>query len=379
MHVLLITIPAAGHVNPTLDLTAALVERGHRVSYAVPQEFAWAAKLTGAEHFPYVSTIVPKPSQSVPPADFAAWLPFVLATEAEQVLPQLLQAVRADPPDVVVYDRTAYLTGRALGEFLDRPSVGLFCSFAWNEHVNLIPSTSRIEDAGIAAALRARLDELAGNWKTRPVSNSDLLLARADTAIVLVPAELQPAVETFPNSYHFVGPGLKVRRNSATSSLAAATVYASLGTAFNDRADTFAAVAQAIGRLAVPGLLSVGPLTIELEVPPGVRVVNSVDQLAVLDRARLFVTHAGTGSVLESLAAGVPMLCLPQTTEHVLIAARIAELGLGIVGTGLGTDNLAEVMRHMLSDEVMRDRVAEFGRRLDPESGQQGAAILESL
>ncbi len=207
----------------------------------------------------------------------------------------------------------------------------------------------------------------------------DLLLARADTAIVLVPAELQPAVETFPNSYHFVGPGLKVRRNSATSSLAAATVYASLGTAFNDRADTFAAVAQAIGRLAVPGLLSVGPLTIELEVPPGVRVVNSVDQLAVLDRARLFVTHAGTGSVLESLAAGVPMLCLPQTTEHVLIAARIAELGLGIVGTGLGTDNLAEVMRHMLSDEVMRDRVAEFGRRLDPESGQQGAAILESL
>ena len=379
MHVLLITIPATGHVNPTLDLTAALVERGHRVSYAVPEEFAWAARLPGAEHLPYVSTIVPKPSQSVPPADFAAWLPFVLAAEAEQVLPQLLQASSADPPDVVVYDRTAYLTGRALGELLDRPAVGLFCSFAWNEHVNLMPSTSRIEDAGIATALRARLDELAGAWKTGPVSNSDLLLARADTAIVLVPAELQPAAETFPNGYHFVGPGLKVRGSKAIPTVAAATVYAGLGTAFNDRAETFAAVARAIGRLAVTGLLSAGPLTSELVVPPGVRVANSVDQLAVLKTARLFVTHAGTGSVLESVAAGVPMLCLPQTTEHVLIAARIAELGLGIVGTGSAVDDLTEMMHRMLSDDVMRDRVAEFGRRLDPEAGRRGAAVLERL
>jgi MGT family glycosyltransferase len=378
VHVLLITIPATGHVNPTLDLTAALTGRGHRVSYAVPQDFGWAAKMTGAEHLPYVSTIVPRPSQSPPAADFAAWLPFVLAAEAELVLPQLFRQLSTDPPDVVVYDRTAYLIGQALAELLHRPAVGLFCSFAWNEHVNLMPSGSGIVDAEIAAALRARLDELAGFWDTTPVSSSDLLLGRTENAIVLVPAELQPAAETFPAGYHFTGPGLRLRRSQARAA-PAATVYASLGTAFNDRAETFAAVAQAIGRLGVPGLLSVGPLSTEIEAAPEVRVAHCVDQLAALEKARVFVTHAGTGSVLESIAAGVPLLCIPQTTEHVLIASRIAELGLGVVATGLGVDDLTTLIGHMLDDEALRDRVAALGRRLDPEAGQRGAAILEAL
>ncbi|WP_207918986.1 hypothetical protein [Saccharopolyspora karakumensis] len=38
-HVLFVSIPAHGHINPGLGLVAELAGRGHRVSYATTDEF----------------------------------------------------------------------------------------------------------------------------------------------------------------------------------------------------------------------------------------------------------------------------------------------------------------------------------------------------
>ena len=58
-------------------------------------------------------------------------------------------------------------------------------------------------------------------------------------------------------------------------------------------------------------------------------VRETVPQLAVLRRARLFITHGGMNSVSEGLALGVPLLLDPQSPEQGIIAARVAELGAG--------------------------------------------------
>ena len=55
-----------------------------------------------------------------------------------------------------------------------------------------------------------------------------------------------------------------------------------------------------------------------------------VPSRAVLSHAALHITHGGANSVHESLAAGVPMVCLPQGDDHHLWAERVRVLGAGV-------------------------------------------------
>jgi UDP:flavonoid glycosyltransferase YjiC (YdhE family) len=45
----------------------------------------------------------------------------------------------------------------------------------------------------------------------------------------------------------------------------------------------------------------------------------------------VFLTHAGMNSVMESLYHGVPLVAVPQIPEQRAVAARAAELGLGVM------------------------------------------------
>jgi UDP:flavonoid glycosyltransferase YjiC (YdhE family) len=48
MHVAFVSIPAHGHVNPTLPLVAELVRRGHRVTYFTSADFEPRIRRAGA-------------------------------------------------------------------------------------------------------------------------------------------------------------------------------------------------------------------------------------------------------------------------------------------------------------------------------------------
>jgi UDP:flavonoid glycosyltransferase YjiC (YdhE family) len=69
----------------------------------------------------------------------------------------------------------------------------------------------------------------------------------------------------------------------------------------------------------------------ELRVPKNAIVVNHVPHHEVLPRTAMTVTHAGHGTVITSLAHGVPLLCLPnRAADQPMLAARIASLGVGL-------------------------------------------------
>ncbi len=63
-HIAMVSIPAPGHVNPSLAIIARLVAAGHRVTYANDESMREIIEATGAEFAPYVSTLpslVPSP------------------------------------------------------------------------------------------------------------------------------------------------------------------------------------------------------------------------------------------------------------------------------------------------------------------------------
>ena len=109
-------------------------------------------------------------------------------------------------------------------------------------------------------------------------------------------------------------------------------VYVSLGTVFENRPAFVRDAARALARPGRRVVLSVGRIARQAlgALPTGVTAHAHVDQLAVLRRADLFITHGGFNSVQEGLVAGVPLLVFPQMQEQVLSADRVSELGAGL-------------------------------------------------
>jgi UDP:flavonoid glycosyltransferase YjiC (YdhE family) len=91
-------------------------------------------------------------------------------------------------------------------------------------------------------------------------------------------------------------------------------------------------VAHALGTMPVRGVITTGRAVDSVDVPaPGnVRVLRAAPHAQILAEAAVVVTHAGHGTVIKALAAGVPLVCLPQGRDQRDNAARVQRLGAGI-------------------------------------------------
>ena len=124
----------------------------------------------------------------------------------------------------------------------------------------------------------------------------------------------------------------------------------------------------------------------KLTPPANFIVRSSVPQVALLQRASLFITHAGINSLHESLYYGVPMVMLPQQMEQAM-NARIAERhDVGIVlgghspyGQGVSASRLAAAVEEVLKEARYRDAAQHVSRRLQAKDGTAEAitAIVE--
>ena len=113
------------------------------------------------------------------------------------------------------------------------------------------------------------------------------------------------------------------------------------------------------------------------ELPEGVRVEPYVDQMEVLSRASLFITHCGMNSVSEALYMGVPLLLFPLTGEQRAVARRVAELGAGIMlGEGRTTRpaRLLALVREALADVSLAAGAARMRDDLRSCGGPKEAA-----
>lgn len=66
--------------------------------------------------------------------------------------------------------------------------------------------------------------------------------------------------------------------------------------------------------------------------PPNVMAVKYAPQLELLQRAQLFISHAGMGSMMEALYFGVPMLLFPFHGDQQGVAARAVRHGVAHLG-----------------------------------------------
>jgi MGT family glycosyltransferase len=354
-HLAFVSLPAHGHVTPTLPVVAELVRRGWRISFATGEGFGSAVEKAGATLVPTAADAPAAPPPAVTgPAVVASFQRRIVA-DARTSLPVLTEHFRADPPRAVCYDATS-LAGRILAAGTGAADIALLPTFATNEHSSPF-ARAAAPPPEILAAVREMADLAAAHGVE--LQRGMGVLAPASLNIVFVPREFQFAGDTFDDRFRFVGPSPGIREDDGGWLPPDRPVLlVSLGTAFNDRPEFFRTcleafadrgpVAMAIGQhVAVDDL---GPVPANIDVRPW------FPQPAVLRHAAAFVSHAGMGSTMEALYYGVPLVCVPQMMEQEANAARVAELRLGVrlAPDGLTVAGLRAAVDAVTADAAVR-------------------------
>lgn len=65
------------------------------------------------------------------------------------------------------------------------------------------------------------------------------------------------------------------------------------------------------------------------DIPENVTVLSYAPQLEILKIASVFITHAGSGSINEAIAFGVPLVALPQMTDAFSVAYQVEQKQIG--------------------------------------------------
>lgn len=348
------SIPAHGHVNPTLPLVRELTARGHRVIYYETEEFRQKIEASGAQFVSIEPYMPPAPDNvdQLAGKDFAALIDMVAKTTLG-LDSKIAEDIARERPALIVGDSVCFW-GKLLAKRHGVPFVCSTTTFAFNQH------SARRMKQGIGEIIRMvfgmpRIEksmQLLRDHGYAVGSFIDVIQNDADTDTIVYTSRLfQPASETFGENYAFVGPSVAVRYDRKPH--ARPLVYISLGTVLHNAPSFYKRCIRALSGMDCEAVISIGhavdPAALG-NLPENVQVYPRVNQLEVLASADVFLTHCGMNSVSESLLCGVPMVLFPQHSEEESVAGRAEELGAGLRLKRPAVHNIRQALEAVIAD-----------------------------
>lgn len=374
-------IPAHGHTNPTLGVVRELVSRGHQVWYYSYNMLREKIESAGAT---FVSCDDYDMEQSLSLKDSArigkdlAFSTKILVDTTLSLDEMVCADMKRLAPDCIVADSMA-IWGKAVAKKLGIPFVSSTTTFAFNQHSAKIMKQSVGDLFRMIMAMPKITKQIRRlQSKGYPVKSILDIIQNDDNThtIVYTSPEFQPCSETFSDKYAFVGPSIRPAVDRIEKK-EQKMVYISMGTVNNDMVPLYRQFLSAFEDTNYQVIMSVGSLTSVSELgtlPDNISVFPGVDQIAVLQKADVFISHCGMNSVSESLYFGVPLLMLPQTSEQAGVAERVSQLGAGIKLTGTDAASVINATEKILADGVYKLHAAEIAAGFRRCSGAKGAA-----
>lgn len=384
MRLMWFCIPAHGHTNPTVEVVRELVRRGHEVRYYSFEAFREKIEGTGARYVPcdkYLGTLDAKSEKRMRKISSTEMSvrSFEITARMDGMLSREIETFR---PHGIVAD-SACFWGKLTAVKHGLPMVCSTTTFAFNRESAKYMESSFAELADlllgmprVSRAMRA-LQPLGYRVK----SPLDLVQNGNGTdTVVYTSARFQPCAGSFdPAHFRFVGPTVKdtpLARRAGQRPF----VYVSLGTVINDRPDFYRRCIEAVRGEDMELLISCGSAFDARSLAPlpeNVRVENTVDQMAVLAKADLFLTHCGMNSASEGLYMAVPELLFPLTGEQRAVARRVREMGAGRLlteGEAADAASLRAAIKAALADTGLRKAAAEMREDFRACGGAKAAA-----
>ena len=355
-------IPAHGHTNPTLEVVKELIHQGHEVKYYSYECMKEKIISTGAD---YISCDRYDFKQKLTAADgkrIGEDMSFAIEVLVNSTLAMddaLLEQIKQWKPDCIVADSMA-LWGKLIAKKLNIPFVSSTTTFAFNkDSAKVMKSSLRDFFKVILQMIKAkrhikRLQENGYDIK----SVFDIIQNDNNTnTIVYTSSMFQPYSETFSDKYVFVGPSIRPKCDIFEKTREK-LVYISMGTVNNNMTNLYKNCIDAFIDSDYQVVLSVGnqvdineleEYVIKSDSRAQFHLLSYVDQIAVLEKADVFLTHCGMNSVSESLYFKVPLVMYPQTNEQKGVAFRVNELGAGIY---LNSESISDIQ--MATKELLQ-------------------------
>jgi MGT family glycosyltransferase len=372
-------IPAYGHTNPTIPVVQELTRRGHEVWYYSFDMFRERIESAGAKFIScdaYLPELRPEDEKKVG-KDFAALIEMV--TDSTLNLDKkVCGELEEFKPDCIVSDSVCFW-GKLFAVKLNIKHVCSTTTFAFNQY------TAKLIKPGIGELIRSILGMPRINKKMEllkangyEVKNFVSIIQNDNetNTIVYTSKEFQPMSETFSDKYAFVGPSVADKEAEELKS-ERRTVYISLGTILNKNISFYENCIKALKDYDVNVIMSVGEKTdiSDLgEIPTNFQIKNRVDQINVLKKSDVFLTHCGMNSVNESLYFGVPMVLLPQHSEQALVAERTAELGAGLMLKGDKPNLIKNAVEQVLNNGGYKENANKISASFKHAGGANKAA-----
>ena len=378
LRILVVTLDAAGNWPPELALIRALVERGHAVRVISDAAHAGSVEAAGAQFTPY---------RHVPDGVLASVLGEPEDAERMRVLQDVFfnaafadevrSALDDESPDVLLVDGMPFF-GLAAAERAPAPSIVL-----WH---TVYGATARNP---MWAALREPVNGIRRTVGLAPLEEQRGLFSGAEAVLAFTWERFDVAIEPRPDNLHYVGP-LGCAPSAPTSfelpwpsGDSRPLVLVSYSTSFQRQTEVLQRLADAVEGLPVRVLLTLGPAidAAQLRLPDNVVAERFVPHAAVLPHARLVITHAGHGTVMAAVTAGVPLLCTPMGRDQPLVAVCVEERNLGhVLQPSATVDELRRAIATALADEDLPTRARQFAAGLDLDAGRQRAVeVVETV
>ncbi|MEA2406799.1 MAG: hypothetical protein QOE69_918 [Thermoleophilaceae bacterium] len=406
-------IDGGGTVPADTSVIRAMVERGHDVRVLADAVLAPDVESTGAEHVawdraPQRPDLSP---QSMLIQDWDAKTPFeafarardgVMVGPAAGFAADVRSELQRRPADVVVGN--LFLFGAQIGAEAEGVPfaflVSNLLSFPGSGTPPLGPGfklargpLGRARDATLnrvmARLFDKGLDQLNAVRRANGLDPIESVLEnfeRADRLLLMTSRAFEYESFTPPPNVRVVGPRLDDPVWAGAWSPPpgdAPLVLVGMSSTYMDHADTLERVATALGALRVRGLVTTGPsIPVEaIDAPPNVTVVQRAPHGEVLRHASAVVTHAGHGTVIKALAAGVPVVAMPLGRDQLDNAARVAHHGAGLrLKPKAKPEAIAKAVRRVLDEPSFASNAERLAAAIAAETAEdRAAAELEGL
>ncbi|TQF17726.1 hypothetical protein FJV41_01795 [Myxococcus llanfairpwllgwyngyllgogerychwyrndrobwllllantysiliogogogochensis] len=411
--ILLAPLPVPGHVNPSLRIARSLQRGGHRVIYLGILEIEDEVRAEGFEFTPLFGDVFPKGKLTELRATAARLkglrLLWFLRTQARCFNEALRRMVEGEvdallarlQPDLLICDeklRHLAIIGHGLDvpvlqmnvtippEFIPRPEgasrgPGRGAAMPGERLLMALGLFPRLRPALLALARKHRYP--LKNIETVPMLDRSL-----SPELLLCPKEFaEVRVRSTPGEYCYIEPCIdherrepefpweRLREDRPLVLFALGTLAATSKHNLRILQEAFLAAAR---RPDLQFVMVVGS-TMEpamFDVPPGVIAVKVAPQLGLLRKAAVMVNHAGTNSVKECIAFGVPMVSIPLQFDQPDIGRLIELHGVGrtIPPPEFTADRLLEALDDVLQNPAYKKACEQLRVHFVQAESARGAA-----
>ncbi|HEV2150244.1 MAG TPA: nucleotide disphospho-sugar-binding domain-containing protein [Longimicrobiaceae bacterium] len=405
-----------GNVPPQLTLARKLLQRGHRVRVLADPCIREDAEAAGCTFVPFTraphrhdrtveSDIIRDWEARTPLQAFARLRDRIMFGPALRYAEDVLEELGREAADVVAVDYT--LLGAASGAERAGVPVALMVHTVYQFPSPGMPAPGpgflpmggplgRVRDAlfgrlflRVFATGLPVLNQARAALGLEPLRDLWQAIEGADRALVLTSRAFDYEAAALPANVRYVGPQVEDPawtgpwESPWPSDHPDPLVVVSLSTTPQGQAGLLQRVVDALAGMPVRALVTTGPAVDPESIRAAANVVvrRSAPHARVFREASAVVTHAGHGTVIRALAAGVPLLCLPMGRDQPDIAARVVHRGAGVrLSPRAGVPALRKALVRVLEEPGFRERAAAISRTIAEEVRRDDAVgELEAL